>query len=137
VGEAVESPARLDFFPDVPHWSWHEYVMQVGTWRFFVMEHEFDDRLVRLLHIHNRTPSGIRNRLQRFHLHWPAINFWTDHFFVSDERGWLYCRIWDAGGKRRHHQSELGIVSERHFMVMGLPWPAAHSASMIFRSMAQ
>ena len=21
--------------PDVPHWSWHEYGMRVGVWRFF------------------------------------------------------------------------------------------------------
>src|SRR5262249_7146056 len=28
-------PSGITHLPDVPNWSWHEYGMRVGVWRFF------------------------------------------------------------------------------------------------------
>jgi len=33
--QVVPSPAGQVLLPDVPNWSWHEYGMRVGIWRFF------------------------------------------------------------------------------------------------------
>ncbi len=33
--QAVPSPGGQVLLPDVPNWSWHEYGMRVGVWRFF------------------------------------------------------------------------------------------------------
>jgi hypothetical protein len=33
--QVVPSPAGQVLLPDVPNWSWHEYGMRVGVWRFF------------------------------------------------------------------------------------------------------
>jgi allantoinase len=33
--QVIPSPAGQVLLPDVPNWSWHEYGMRVGVWRFF------------------------------------------------------------------------------------------------------
>src|SRR6202047_4666933 len=33
--QVLPAPTGVPLLPDVPHWSWHEYGMRVGPWRFF------------------------------------------------------------------------------------------------------
>lgn len=33
--QVLPAPTGATLLPDVPHWSWHEYGMRVGVWRFF------------------------------------------------------------------------------------------------------
>jgi allantoinase len=33
--QVLPAPTGAALMPDVPHWSWHEYGMRVGCWRFF------------------------------------------------------------------------------------------------------
>jgi hypothetical protein len=33
--QVIPAPTGASLLPDVPHWSWHEYGMRVGAWRFF------------------------------------------------------------------------------------------------------
>jgi len=33
--QAMPPPSGQSLLPDVPNWSWHEYGMRVGVWRFF------------------------------------------------------------------------------------------------------
>jgi peptidoglycan/xylan/chitin deacetylase (PgdA/CDA1 family) len=33
--QVLGPPTGQSFLPDVPNWSWHEYGMRVGVWRFF------------------------------------------------------------------------------------------------------
>ncbi len=33
--QVIPAPTGQVLLPDVPNWSWHEYGMRVGTWRFF------------------------------------------------------------------------------------------------------
>jgi peptidoglycan/xylan/chitin deacetylase (PgdA/CDA1 family) len=33
--QVLPAPTGLPLLPDVPNWSWHEYGMRVGVWRFF------------------------------------------------------------------------------------------------------
>jgi peptidoglycan/xylan/chitin deacetylase (PgdA/CDA1 family) len=33
--QVLPAPTGAALMPDVPHWSWHEYGMRVGAWRFF------------------------------------------------------------------------------------------------------
>jgi peptidoglycan/xylan/chitin deacetylase (PgdA/CDA1 family) len=33
--QVLSPPAGQTMLPDVPNWSWHEYGMRVGVWRFF------------------------------------------------------------------------------------------------------
>jgi peptidoglycan/xylan/chitin deacetylase (PgdA/CDA1 family) len=33
--QALPAPTGVPLLPDTPHWSWHEYGMRVGAWRFF------------------------------------------------------------------------------------------------------
>ncbi|VIO67798.1 polysaccharide deacetylase family protein [Bradyrhizobium ivorense] len=33
--QVLPAPTGLPLLPDVPNWSWHEYGMRVGAWRFF------------------------------------------------------------------------------------------------------
>src|SRR6202022_743408 len=33
--QVLPAPTGEVFVPDVPNWSWHEYGMRVGVWRFF------------------------------------------------------------------------------------------------------
>lgn len=33
--QVLPTPAGQTLLPDVPNWSWHEYGMRVGAWRFF------------------------------------------------------------------------------------------------------
>ncbi len=33
--QVLPAPTGASLLPDVPHWSWHEYGMRVGAWRFF------------------------------------------------------------------------------------------------------
>jgi peptidoglycan/xylan/chitin deacetylase (PgdA/CDA1 family) len=33
--QVLPAPTGAPLLPDVPHWSWHEYGMRVGVWRFF------------------------------------------------------------------------------------------------------
>ena len=33
--QVLSPPTGQVYLPDVPNWSWHEYGMRVGVWRFF------------------------------------------------------------------------------------------------------
>src|SRR5260370_34115804 len=33
--QVIPAPTGQPLLPDVPNWSWHEYGMRVGAWRFF------------------------------------------------------------------------------------------------------
>lgn len=33
--QVLPAPTGMPLLPDVPHWTWHEYGMRVGFWRFF------------------------------------------------------------------------------------------------------
>ena len=33
--QVLPAPTGMPLLPDVPNWSWHEYGMRVGVWRFF------------------------------------------------------------------------------------------------------
>jgi allantoinase len=33
--QVLPAPSGVPLLPDVPNWSWHEYGMRVGVWRFF------------------------------------------------------------------------------------------------------
>ncbi len=33
--QVLPAPTGVSLLPDVPNWSWHEYGMRVGCWRFF------------------------------------------------------------------------------------------------------
>ena len=33
--QVLPTPTGVPLLPDVPNWSWHEYGMRVGAWRFF------------------------------------------------------------------------------------------------------
>src|ERR1700687_1904552 len=33
--QVIPAPTGIPLLPDVPNWSWHEYGMRVGVWRFF------------------------------------------------------------------------------------------------------
>src|SRR5580692_8268651 len=33
--QVLPAPTGVPLLPDVPQWSWHEYGMRVGVWRFF------------------------------------------------------------------------------------------------------
>jgi peptidoglycan/xylan/chitin deacetylase (PgdA/CDA1 family) len=33
--QVLPAPTGVPLLPDVPNWSWHEYGMRVGAWRFF------------------------------------------------------------------------------------------------------
>src|ERR1700683_4240629 len=33
--QVLPPPTGVTQLPDVPNWSWHEYSMRVGVWRFF------------------------------------------------------------------------------------------------------
>ena len=33
--QVLPPPTGATLLPDVPHWSWHEYGMRVGVWRYF------------------------------------------------------------------------------------------------------
>ena len=33
--QVLPAPTGQPLLPDVPNWSWHEYGMRVGAWRFF------------------------------------------------------------------------------------------------------
>ena len=35
--QVLPAPTGMPLLPDVPNWSWHEYGMRVGVWRFFEM----------------------------------------------------------------------------------------------------
>jgi len=35
--QILPAPTGIPLLPDVPNWSWHEYGMRVGVWRFFKM----------------------------------------------------------------------------------------------------
>ena len=33
--QVLPAPTGIPLLPDVPNWSWHEYGMRVGAWRFY------------------------------------------------------------------------------------------------------
>src|SRR5579871_2088764 len=33
--QVLPAPTGVPLLPDVPNWSWHEYGMRIGVWRFF------------------------------------------------------------------------------------------------------
>ena len=48
--QVLPAPTGVPMLPDVPNWSWHEYGMRVGVWRFF-------DLFARLEHHARRSRS--------------------------------------------------------------------------------
>jgi hypothetical protein len=42
--QVLPAPTGQVLLPDVPNWSWHEYGMRVGVWRFFDLFKRLDIR---------------------------------------------------------------------------------------------
>jgi peptidoglycan/xylan/chitin deacetylase (PgdA/CDA1 family) len=42
--QVIPAPTGQVLLPDVPNWSWHEYGMRVGVWRFFELYKRLDLR---------------------------------------------------------------------------------------------
>src|ERR1700692_2157133 len=42
--QVLAPPTGQTMLPDVPNWSWHEYGMRVGVWRFFDLFKRLDIR---------------------------------------------------------------------------------------------
>ncbi len=42
--QVIPAPTGQVLLPDVPNWSWHEYGMRVGAWRFFDLFKKLDIR---------------------------------------------------------------------------------------------
>src|SRR5271170_6984665 len=42
--QVLAPPTGQTLLPDVPNWSWHEYGMRVGVWRFFELFKRLDIR---------------------------------------------------------------------------------------------
>ena len=42
--QVLPAPTHQPLLPDVPNWSWHEYGMRVGVWRFFDLFRRHDVR---------------------------------------------------------------------------------------------
>jgi len=42
--QVLAPPSGVTHLPDVPNWSWHEYGMRVGVWRFFDLFKRLDIR---------------------------------------------------------------------------------------------
>jgi peptidoglycan/xylan/chitin deacetylase (PgdA/CDA1 family) len=42
--QVIPAPTGQVLLPDVPNWSWHEYGMRVGVWRFFDLYRRLDLR---------------------------------------------------------------------------------------------
>src|SRR5437868_3678847 len=40
--QVLPAPTGAPMLPDVPNWSWHEYGMRVGVWRFFDLFHRLN-----------------------------------------------------------------------------------------------
>src|SRR6185436_2372924 len=40
--QVLPAPTGVPMLPDVPNWSWHEYGMRVGVWRFFDLFRRLD-----------------------------------------------------------------------------------------------
>jgi allantoinase len=40
--QVLPPPMGVSLVPDIPNWSWHEYGMRVGVWRFFAALDRFD-----------------------------------------------------------------------------------------------
>jgi allantoinase len=40
--QVLPAPTGVPLIPDVPNWSWHEYGMRVGVWRFFAALDRFN-----------------------------------------------------------------------------------------------
>jgi hypothetical protein len=71
------------------------------------------------------------------------MNFWTDDFFFRTSVDGFIAEVGTpvASGATINLSSALfqNVTAPIEFRLYGygLPWPAAHSASIIFRSMAQ
>src|SRR5258708_18077120 len=50
--QVLPAPTGIPLLPDVPNWSWHEYGMRVGVWRFFHLFKKL--RIAPTLSIHSR-----------------------------------------------------------------------------------
>src|SRR3954468_4210054 len=42
--QVLPAPMGQPLLPDVPNWTWHEYGMRVGVWRFFDLYKRFGIR---------------------------------------------------------------------------------------------
>src|SRR4051794_41611091 len=47
--QVLPAPTGAPMLPDVPNWSWHEYGMRVGVWRFFHLVARVGDKPTRSL----------------------------------------------------------------------------------------
>ena len=67
--QVIPAPTGQVLLPDVPNWSWHEYGMRVGVWRFFDLFKRLDirptlvDQRARLRGLPARRRAGQERRL--------------------------------------------------------------------------
>src|SRR4030095_9717936 len=52
--QVLPAPTGVPLLPDVPNWSWHEYGMRVGAWRFFELYKRLRLRPPRAVHARGR-----------------------------------------------------------------------------------
>jgi peptidoglycan/xylan/chitin deacetylase (PgdA/CDA1 family) len=89
--QVIPAPTGASLLPDVPHWSWHEYGMRVGAWRFF----ELYERLgiTPTLALNARTCEDyVRVATQAKHLGWEFMGHAYDQMpihGIGDQAGMI------------------------------------------------
>ena len=91
--QALSPPTGQTLLPDVPNWSWHEYGMRVGVWRFFDLYKKHDIRPT--LSINARVCDDYE-RVAR----------------EAKDRGWEFMgHMWDQG-PIHHVEDQKGVINK-------------------------
>lgn len=69
--QVLPAPTGVPLLPDVPNWSWHEYGMRVGVWRFFKALDRFNAKATlsinaRVVETYTRVADAARERNWEF-----------------------------------------------------------------------
>ena len=67
--QVLPAPTGEVLVPDVPNWSWHEYGMRVGVWRFFDLFARFAANFLRQRGGHEGIQIAIQHILGRAAFH--------------------------------------------------------------------
>ncbi len=90
--QVLPTPTGQVLLPDVPNWSWHEYGMRVGVWRFFDLFRRLDLRPTlsinaRVCDDYERVAAEARDRAWEFMGHaWDQMPIHK----VEDQRGMIH-----------------------------------------------
>ncbi|CAA9261992.1 MAG: Polysaccharide deacetylase [uncultured Acetobacteraceae bacterium] len=90
--QVLPAPTGQVLLPDVPNWSWHEYGMRVGVWRFFDLFRRLDLRPTlsvnaRVCDDYERVAAEARDRGWEFMGHaWDQMPIHK----VEDQRGMIH-----------------------------------------------